>query len=101
MMGALARGVPMVVMPLFTDDHLRNAARIAATGVGVVLPALPDLRTLLSTGAAVLSANLTGAVKRVLADASFRSAATRVAGQFAALPPIDEFPARAFELQRI
>jgi hypothetical protein len=99
MMGCLTHGVPMVVMPLFTDDHHRNAARISATGVGVALPPLPDLRTLLATGADTLSANLAGAVKRVLADSSFRSASARVAAHFAALPPIDEFPAIALKLR--
>lgn len=50
MMGALSHGVPMVVMPLFTDDHHRNASRIRATGAGVVLPGPPDLHTLLAAG---------------------------------------------------
>jgi len=74
-LGALAAGVPMVVVPLGADQP-HNAQRIADTGAGLAL-AKPDAST------------LRAAVERVLAEAAFRSNARRLAAEIAALPTLD------------
>ncbi len=73
--GALAAGVPMVVVPLFADQP-HNADRVAAVGAGIALPG-PD------------AAGLRAAVERVLADAELGRGARRVAEEIAALPPVE------------
>lgn len=75
-LGALTAAVPTVVVPQFADQP-DNAARVEAIGAGLrVGTGEPDaLRT---------------AVRRVLEEPSFRSAAQRVAAEIAALPPAGE-----------
>ena len=73
--GALAAGVPMVVVPLFADQP-HNARRVAALGAGIASTD-PD------------AASLGAAVERVLADAEFARGARRIADEIAALPPVD------------
>jgi len=75
---ALAAGVPAVVLPRFADQP-RNAERVAALGAGIALPDGP--------------AELAAAVRRVLAEPSFRAAARRAQAEIAALPAVDEAPA--------
>jgi UDP:flavonoid glycosyltransferase YjiC (YdhE family) len=77
-LGALAAGVPQVVLPLFADQPL-HAKRVARIGAGVMLDGGP---------AAV--AWLAGAVTRVLADPGYRAAAAYVAADVASLPPVGE-----------
>jgi UDP:flavonoid glycosyltransferase YjiC (YdhE family) len=77
-LGALAAGVPLVITPLFADQP-DNAARVAAVGAGLGLP----------IGNAPAAAQRQ-AIERVLADASFRSTAQRIAAEIAALPSIDD-----------
>jgi UDP:flavonoid glycosyltransferase YjiC (YdhE family) len=78
-MGALAAGVPQVVVPLFSIDQRLNAEHVAAAGAGVLLDGGP---------AAV--AALADAVARVLAATSYRDAARAVAAEMAGLPPVDD-----------
>jgi MGT family glycosyltransferase len=76
-LGALAHGVPMVVIPMGADQPL-NAMRIEALGAGRSLDAVdatPD--------------DVRGAVTSVLADPACREAAARVADEVAALPSPD------------
>ena len=73
--GALAAGLPMVVVPLGADQP-HNARRVAAVGAGIALPD-PD------------PARLRAAIERVLADESFTRSARRIAAEIAALPPIE------------
>lgn len=73
--GALAHGLPLVVLPLGADQP-HNAARVEALGVGQVLDAVtatPD--------------EVQAAVAQVLADPVPRAAAERLGDQCAALPP--------------
>ncbi|HEY5169052.1 MAG TPA: glycosyltransferase [Thermoleophilia bacterium] len=73
-LGALAHGLPMVLLPIGADQPL-NAARCQALGVADVLgplSATPEM--------------VRAAVTRVLADAGFREAAERIRDEIAALP---------------
>jgi UDP:flavonoid glycosyltransferase YjiC (YdhE family) len=72
--GALAHGLPQVLLPMGADQPL-NAARCEELGVARVLDALT------ATPAAI-----TEAVSEVLADPSYRSAAQRLRDELAALP---------------
>jgi UDP:flavonoid glycosyltransferase YjiC (YdhE family) len=70
--GALAAGVPPVVLPLFSSDQFANAAAVAATGAGLAVES-PD--------------DLAAAVTRLLPDAApERARAGEVAAEMAALP---------------
>jgi UDP:flavonoid glycosyltransferase YjiC (YdhE family) len=73
-LGALAHGLPMVLLPIGADQPL-NAARCQALGVADVLgplSAAPEM--------------VRAAVTRVLADGGFREAAERIRDEIAALP---------------
>jgi UDP:flavonoid glycosyltransferase YjiC (YdhE family) len=80
--GALAHGRPMVLIPMGADQPL-NAARCVQLGVAQVLDPI---------GAA--PATVRTAVSAVLADPSYRRAAKRIRDEFAALPG----PAHAIRL---
>ena len=72
--GALAHGLPLVVIPMGADQPM-NAARCEALGVGRVLDTLES--TPQDVGAAVSA---------VLDDPAFRTAAERIRDEIAALP---------------
>jgi UDP:flavonoid glycosyltransferase YjiC (YdhE family) len=72
-MAALTRGLPTVVVPLFADQA-HNAARVAATGAGLVV----DPRE--------MATMLAPAVEQVLTDRSFAATARSIAFDLAALP---------------
>jgi UDP:flavonoid glycosyltransferase YjiC (YdhE family) len=74
-LGALAAGVPMVVVP-FGADQPHNAQRIAAMGAGLAMP-----------GATAVT--LRTAIERVLAEAAFHDSARRLAGEIASLPSLE------------
>ena len=73
-LSALAAGVPQAFVPLFVDGPV-NAARVAALGAGVVVDDARDLA---------------GAVGGLLAEPGHRRAASLLAAEIRALPPIDE-----------
>jgi UDP:flavonoid glycosyltransferase YjiC (YdhE family) len=73
-LGALAHGLPLVVLPMGADQPL-NAERCAALGVGRVLDVI-----------AATPEDVREAVSAVLADSSYREAAERIRTEFAALP---------------
>jgi UDP:flavonoid glycosyltransferase YjiC (YdhE family) len=75
-MGALAAGVPQVVVPLFSSDQVVNGEHVAAVGAGVTTGPGP--------GAATRGAS---EVPRLLSDASYAEAARRVADAMRSLPP--------------
>ena len=75
-MGALAAGVPQVVVPLFTSDQVANGAHVAAVGAGLTIERGPS------------SVKLAAAeVPRLLADPTYAESARRVAAAIEDLPP--------------
>ena len=75
--GALAAGVPVVVAPLFADQHA-NATRVAEAGVGLVVA---DLAT-----EATAATRLRSAIEAVRAGESYRERARLVSIEMAAAP---------------
>jgi UDP:flavonoid glycosyltransferase YjiC (YdhE family) len=93
-LGALAHGVPQVVLPLFSVDQWFNADAVARAGAGVALGAAErHTRRAIDLPSEATLAALRPAVEHVLADPGPRRAATRIAAEMRALPPVDEAPA--------
>jgi UDP:flavonoid glycosyltransferase YjiC (YdhE family) len=90
--GALAHGVPLVLLPLFGGDQRQTAERVAQLGAGTALGGTPP--TMFAHPDRAVLAALPRAVERVLTDPAYRSAARRLADEIAELPPAD----RAAEL---
>lgn len=74
-LGALAAGLPLVVVPLFADQYY-NARRIEALNAGISVDP-PD------------AAAIAEAVRRVLKDETYRRGAEFLAAEIRALPPTD------------
>jgi MGT family glycosyltransferase len=87
-LGALAHGIPQVVVPLFSIDQWANAAAVERAGAGVALNADRSRRVLAQPGSDVTD-GLGPAVERVLAEASHRREAQRIAAAMRALPAAD------------
>jgi MGT family glycosyltransferase len=87
--GAMAAGVPVVVVPVFADQF-ENGRRIAAAGAGLVVETEPG-----STDGSrrVIGAEdaprITGAIEEVLGDPSYRHRARAIASDIAAAPTVD------------
>jgi UDP:flavonoid glycosyltransferase YjiC (YdhE family) len=78
-LGALAAGVPQVVVPLFASDQFLNAERLDAVGAGrLVTPAAEEIRA---------------ALDAVLTEPPYRDTAVALAAELAGQPDTDEFPA--------
>lgn len=75
--GALAHGLPLLLVPLGAD-HFANAAAAVRRGVGVVLDDAVD------------ASSVEAAVARLLTDRELRSSAAEVAEEIAAMPSPDE-----------
>jgi UDP:flavonoid glycosyltransferase YjiC (YdhE family) len=75
--GALAHGLPLVVIPMGADQSL-NAARCEQLGVGIALDAVQ-----------ATPRSVRDAVALVLENASYRVAAERIRDEIAALPGAD------------
>src|SRR3954468_12444139 len=84
--GALAHGCPLVVVPLFGDDQRHNARRVAQIGAGIRLEGAP--RTMFEPPGADVLAELPSAIRRALDGAAQRAAAARVAAEIETLPPV-------------
>jgi UDP:flavonoid glycosyltransferase YjiC (YdhE family) len=78
-MGALAAGVPQVVVPLFTFDQVVNGEHVAAVGAGLTVAKGP---------AAVPRA--AAQIARLLKDPSYADSARRMAAAMGELPPPTE-----------
>ncbi|SFB37527.1 glycosyltransferase, MGT family [Nocardioides alpinus] len=75
-MGALAAGVPQVVVPLFTFDQVVNGQHVAAVGAGITVEKGPG---------SVASA--AAHVPRLLGDPSYAAGARAIAAALVDLPP--------------
>jgi MGT family glycosyltransferase len=78
-LGALAVGVPLVIVPNSSPSQLRNARAIAASGVGRALDRADATADRLRTE-----------LRELLRCASYRRAAERVAAEIAAMPAPEE-----------
>ena len=74
-MGALAAGVPQVVVPLFTFDQVVNGDHVAAVGAGITVEKGP--------GSVAFAA---AEVPRLLADPSYAAGARTIAAALGDLP---------------
>jgi UDP:flavonoid glycosyltransferase YjiC (YdhE family) len=88
-LGALAHGVPLVVLPLFSIDQWANAQAVERCGAGVALTAERDTRSVLGLPSDATLAELRPAVERLLGDRDHRYRAMDVAAAMASLPPVD------------
>ncbi|HEX5857074.1 MAG TPA: glycosyltransferase [Microbacterium sp.] len=78
-MGALAAGVPQVVVPLFTSDQIVNGHHVAAVGAGLTVEPGPS-------SVEVAAAE----VPRLLTDPTYTASARRVSAAIADLPSTAE-----------
>ena len=81
-LGALAAGLPLVVVPLFADQP-ENARRVAEVGAGLAIE--PNREEVEAT-----TAPLRSAIEAVVADPSYRERAEALADELRAEPPVDE-----------
>jgi UDP:flavonoid glycosyltransferase YjiC (YdhE family) len=87
-LGAVAAGLPLVVVPLFGDQP-DNARRVETVRAGVVLWPDPDGPPM-PIRASIDPAPLREAVATVLEDQAYRRVASGLAAEMAGLPPADE-----------
>jgi UDP:flavonoid glycosyltransferase YjiC (YdhE family) len=98
--GALAAGVPLVVVPVFADQF-ENARRVAAAGAGRMVesgPGGPDGRRRPVTEDG--SAHITAAVDEVLGDERYRWRARAIAEEMAGAPTVDDVLAQLLDGRR-
>jgi UDP:flavonoid glycosyltransferase YjiC (YdhE family) len=81
-LGAIAAGVPLVVVPLFADQP-ENARRVAEVGAGIAVEPNRD-----EPKATV--APLRDAIQSVLAGTAYRERAQALAAELGAEPPVDD-----------
>jgi UDP:flavonoid glycosyltransferase YjiC (YdhE family) len=84
-LGALAAGLPIVVVPLFADQP-HNAKRVAAAGAGVIVAPEPHA--------------IRDGLSQVLANESYRAAAESLAAEMRSNPAIDTAVERLAVLPR-
>jgi UDP:flavonoid glycosyltransferase YjiC (YdhE family) len=85
-LGALAAGVPLVVVPLFADQFA-NARRVADCGAGIVVVGTGTKEENQNPIGFDMAPRLANAISIVLADrASYRSAAVQVAEEISSSP---------------
>ena len=90
MYGALAAGVPVVVVPVFADQF-ENGRRVAATGAGLIVEPQQESQTGPRTVITVADApRVTEAIHEVLRNPSYRQQAAAIAAEMAATPTVDE-----------
>ena len=85
--GALAAGVPLVVVPVFADQFA-NAPKVAEAGAGIQVRTGQDSQGRRRPVSQEDAPRIRRAIEMVLADASYREAARAVATEMAAAPAI-------------
>ena len=85
--GALAAGVPLVVVPVFADQFA-NAAAVVRTGAGIQVRAGQESREGRRAVSREDALRIRQAIETVLADGSCRPAAQAVAAEMAGAPSI-------------
>jgi UDP:flavonoid glycosyltransferase YjiC (YdhE family) len=87
-LGGLAHGVPLVLLPLFAGDQWHNARRVAQIGAGICLEGAA--RTMFDHPGRDVLDELPSALGRVLDGSRYRRAAQRVEHEIEALPPVGD-----------
>jgi UDP:flavonoid glycosyltransferase YjiC (YdhE family) len=87
--GALAAGVPLVIVPMFADQPV-NARLVSAAGAGLVVTRGPASMDAIGGGLSDDAPRLREAIEAVLADDSYRQAASLIADEMGALPATDD-----------
>ncbi len=85
--GALAHGVPLVVVPLFSFDQWINAAAVARAGAGIALDGDRATRQVLALPGPEVLGGMREAVERVLRDPAYGRGAAAVAAGVRDAPP--------------
>jgi UDP:flavonoid glycosyltransferase YjiC (YdhE family) len=86
-LGALAAGLPVVVVPLFADQP-ENARRVAAVGAGIAVEPDPEhADEPIRSGVDPVA--LRAAIEEVVGDGAYTQAAQQLADELHALPPTD------------
>ena len=88
-LGALAAGVPLVVVPLFADQPA-NGRLVASAGAGLVVAPEAHEGSALSGLSVQGAPRLRAAIEQVLGEPSYRRAAGRTAAELRGSPPIDQ-----------
>jgi UDP:flavonoid glycosyltransferase YjiC (YdhE family) len=89
-LGALAHGVPTVVIPLFSIDQWANAEAVHRVGAGVALAGDGEGRPVLDLPGGETIEALAPAVCHLLADPAPRRRAREISASMAALPTVDD-----------
>ena len=89
-LGALAHGVPMVVVPLFSMDQWANAAAVARAGAGIALGADRDDRLVMDLPSARTIDGLRPAVEALLHDGATRRRAQELGAAMAGAVPVED-----------
>jgi UDP:flavonoid glycosyltransferase YjiC (YdhE family) len=100
-LGALAHGVPSVVLPLFSIDQWANADAVQAAGAGTALADDRATRRAMDRPAPATVAGLAPAVSRLLSDPQPWRRATAIAATMAGLAPVDDAVASLAEIAAV
>jgi UDP:flavonoid glycosyltransferase YjiC (YdhE family) len=87
--GALASGIPLVICPLFADQH-RNGQRVKTAGAGLVIAGPPNKGEGLGSLGPADVAPMRQAIERALTDPNFRQNARRISTELMATPTLDD-----------
>ncbi len=88
--GALAAGIPVVVVPVFADQF-ENGRRVAEAGAGLIVePEHTEDAALRSIISEADAPRITAAVEDARRDPSYRRAAAAIAAEMGATPTVDD-----------